>query len=99
MQNQVTLTSFTAHNNDLNKEPKVSKILSSVFWNMAAWATLAPNFVHSEWNRGNYDDDDGSYNPDDNKLESNDNVGREIDCNARKARALDNHAAADDDDD
>ena len=52
MQNQVTLTSFTAHNNDLNKEPKVSKILSSVFWNMAAWATLAPNFVHSEWNRG-----------------------------------------------
>ena len=26
-------------------------------------------------------------------------LGDEIDCNARKARALDNHAAADDDDD
>ena len=76
MQNQVILTSLTAHNNDLNKEPKVSKILSSVFWNMAARATLTPISVHSEWNRDNYDYDDGSYNADDNKLESNDNVGR-----------------------
>ena len=41
---------------------------------MAAWATLTPIFVHSEWNRGNYDDDDGSYNSDDNKLKSNDDV-------------------------
>ena len=43
---------------------------------MAARATLTPISVHSEWNRDNYDYDDGSYNADDNKLESNDNVGR-----------------------